>query len=113
MSVRLNMAVRRRCHVRRRADERLRDVVDAELQRAVQIREILLSQRRHGERHAGHVDALVRLDYASRDHAAEGSAVVHSLHAQPDVAVVDEDVVLGSEHRAEHRRSDREVVGAH
>ena len=95
-----------------RADERLRDVVHAEAEREVEIGEVLLGQRRDRERHAGDVHTLVRLDQPARDDLAVRSGAVDALHAQPDVTVVDEDLVAGFEHRPEHVGRDREVVGA-
>jgi hypothetical protein len=48
----------------------------------------------------------VGLDHATGDDAAEGTTVVHALHPKPNVPVVDEDVVLGGEHRSEDRGRD-------
>ena len=76
-----------------RADERLRDVVDAEPEREVEVGEVLLRQRRHRQRDAGDVHALVRLDHAAGHDLAERPLAVESLDAQADVAVVDEDLV--------------------
>ena len=61
-------------HVGGRADERERDEVDAELERELEVVEVLLRQRRDRQRHAGQVDALVRLDLAADDDAAARAA---------------------------------------
>ncbi len=63
------------------ADERLRDVVDAECEREVEIGEVLVRQRRHGERDARDVHALVRLDDPARDDLAQRPCAVESLDA--------------------------------
>ena len=47
-------------HVGRRAHERQRDVVDAELERELEVVDVLPRQRRDRQRHARQVDALVR-----------------------------------------------------
>ena len=49
------------------AHEAQRDVVDAELERPAQVLDVLLGQRRHRDRDAGQVDALVVADLAG-DH---------------------------------------------
>ena len=54
----------------------------------------------------------MRLDDAAGDDLAHSSRAVHALDAQPDVAVVDEDLVAGLEHRAEDVRRDGEIVRA-
>ena len=48
-----------RLHVRGRADERERDEVAAELERELEIVDVLLRQRRDRQRNPGQVDALV------------------------------------------------------
>ena len=67
-------------------------------------------QRRDRERHARQVDALVRADPAADDHGAARAAAVDLVHPEPDQAVVDQDVVAGLEHVADHRRRDRQLA---
>ena len=62
-----------------------------------------------GTRDAGQVHALVALDGPADDDGAHGTPVVHALHAQTNVAVVDEDVVARLEHSAHDLGSDRQV----
>ena len=76
-----------------RADERERDVVDAEAEGRFQVVEILAGERRDRERHTGQVHALVREDDASDDHVAARPATLDARDPQSDVAVVDEDVI--------------------
>ena len=63
-----------RLHVGGRADERERDVVDAELERELEVVDVLARQRRDRERDAGQVDALVRGDDAADEHLAARAA---------------------------------------
>ena len=79
-----------------RADEGLSDVVDSELEREVEVLEILLGERGNRQGHSGNVHALVRLDDAARDHAAQRPIALDPLDAEPYVAVVDQHVLLGS-----------------
>ena len=97
-------------HVRRGAHERERDVVDAEAERELEIDEVLLGQRRNRDRHAGKVDALVRLHPATDDDGAAGAARIDLLDAEPHEAVVDQHVVPRLEHLADHGRRDRQVA---
>ena len=80
-------------HVGGRADERERDEVDAELERELEVAQVLPRQRRDRERDAGQVDALVRLHLAADEHEAAGAAVLDLLDGEADEAVVDQDVV--------------------
>ena len=82
-----------------RADERLGDVVDPELESELEVGEILLRERGNRERDARDVDALVRLDHSAGHDPAERAAARDALHAKTDVTVVDEDLVAGLEHR--------------
>ena len=61
-------------HVRGRAHERERDEVDAELERELEIDDVLRRQRRDRQRDAGQIDALVRGDDAADDHLAARAA---------------------------------------
>ena len=99
-----------RLHVRGRAHERERDEVAAELERELEIVDVLPRQRRDRERDAGQVDALVRDDRAADEHLAAGSAPLDVEHSEPDRTVVDEDVEPRLEDGAEHRRRDRKVA---
>ena len=54
----------------------------------------------------------MRPDDAARHDLAHSSRAVHAVDAEPDVAVVDEDLVTGFEHRAEDVRRNREIVRA-
>ena len=63
-----------------------------------------------GSGDAGQVDALVRAHGAADDHLAARAPALDLLDAQPHGAVVDQDVVARLQHRAEHRRRDRQVV---
>ena len=92
------------------ADEGLRDVVDAEPEGEVEIGEVLFRERRDRKRDAGDVHTLVRLDHAARDHLAQRSSALDSLDPQADMAVVDEDLVAGLEHRCQDVGRDREPV---
>ena len=93
-----------------RADERLRDVVDAELERELEVRQVLLGERRDRQRDAGNVHALVRLDQPAGDDAAQRSAPFHPLDAESNVPVVDEHLVVGLEHRPQDVGRNRNVV---
>ena len=63
-----------------------------------------------GQRDAGQVDALVRADGAAGDDRAARATALDVLDAEPHVAVVDQDVVAGPQHRAEDGRADGDVV---
>ena len=97
-------------HVGGGAHERQRDEVDAEPEREREVVEILLRQRRDRDRDAGQVDALVRLDLAADDHAAARAAVLDLLDGEPHEAVVDQDVVPGPQHLADHGRRDGQLA---
>ena len=99
-----------RLHVRRGTDERERDVVDPELERELEVVDVLARQRRDRQRDTGQVDALVRRDDAADEHLAVRPAAVDGADAQTHRAVVDEHVEARLQHRAEHGRRDREVV---
>jgi hypothetical protein len=80
-----------------RAHERLRDVVDAESERELEVAQILHRQRRDWKRDARDIHTLVRLDDTSGNDLAQGLGVLHAFDAEPHVAVVDEDLVTGLE----------------
>ena len=87
-------------------DERLGDVVDAELEREVEVGEILLRQRGNRQRNARHVHALVRLDDpAGHDRGRARGRPSRRSTAQTHVAVVDEDLVADLEDRRRGRRA--------
>ena len=81
-----------------------------EAERELEVVEILLRQRRDRHRDTGQVDALVRLHLAADDDAAARAAVLDLLHREPDEAVVDQDVVAGTQHLADHRGRDRQLA---
>ena len=56
---------------------------------------IALAHIRHGQMHAGHVDALLVLDLAVVQHLADDVGVVHGLDLQLDEAVVQHDGAAG------------------
>ena len=80
-------------HVGRRAHERERDEVDAELERELEVGRVLARDRRDRQRDARQVDALVRADDAADDDLAVRAALVDVLDAQADEPVVDQHVV--------------------
>ena len=82
-------------HVVGRAHERQRDEVDAELERELEVVDVLRRQRRDRERDAGEVHALVRADRAADDRPRSARAPPDALDAQPHEPVVDQDVVPG------------------
>ena len=99
--------------VGRRADEGERDEVDSRLERPVEVVHVLAGQRRDRERDAREVDALVRRDGAADDDGALARPLCHLVDAQPNEAVVDEDVVPRLEHVPDHRGRDGQLaVGA-
>ena len=71
-----SISVLQRLDVRRGADERERDEVAAELERELEVVDVLLRQRRDRERDSGEVDALVRADRAGDDHFADGATTL-------------------------------------
>ena len=91
-------------HVADRAHERQRHEVDAELERESEILHVLLRQRRHRNRHARDVDALLRADLAADEHATGRLARRDALDAKPDEPVVDHDIVARLEGIADRRR---------
>ena len=95
-----------------RAHERERDVVDPELQRELEVADVLRRQRRDRQRDAGKVHALVRADHAADDDGAARAAILDLLDAQADEPVVDQHVVPRRQHLADHRRRDRQVAVA-
>ena len=97
-------------HVGGRAHERERDEVDAETERELEVVEVLLRERRDRHRHAGQVDALVRLHLAADDDPTAGAPLLDLLHGEPDEAVVDQDVVARPQHLADHGRRDRQLA---
>ncbi len=78
-----------------RAHERQRHEIHAEPERELEIVDVLLRERRNRQRDAGQVHALVRLHLATDDHAAARATLLDVLDGQPDVPVVDQDVVAG------------------
>ena len=99
-----------RAHVRGRADERQRDEVDAELQRKLEVVDVLARERRDRERDAGQVDALVRRDDAADHHFASRPAALDRLDPELDVTVVDQHFVAYLEYGSEHGGADRQVA---
>src|SRR5436190_570935 len=81
--------------VRRRAHERQRHVVDADLQRKLEVVDVLAGQRGDRNRNSRQVHALVRADDAADHDTAPRSPVLDLLHTQTNVSVVDQDVVPG------------------
>ena len=101
-----------RLHVGGRADKGERDEVDAELERELEIVDVLARERGDRQRHAWQVDPLVRGDGAADEHLAACAATVDRGDAEPHGAVVDQHVETGLEHGAEDGRRDRQVVAA-
>ena len=97
-------------HVRRRAHEREGDEVHAELERKVEVVHVLPRQRGNRDRNAREVDSLVRADDPTDQHGAARAALLDRLDAKPDEAVVDEDLVPGLKHLADHRRADGQLA---
>ena len=93
-------------HVRRASARTKRDVVDAELEREVEVGHVLARQRRDRQRDAREVHALVRGDGAADDDLARARPCSTSSDAQPHEAVVDQHVVPGLQHVADHGRRD-------
>ncbi len=99
-----------RLHVGGGTNERERDEIDAELERELEVVDVLAGQRRDRQRDAGEVDALVGGDDAADEHLAARAAAVDLHNSEPHGAIVDQNVEARLQHRAEHRRRDREVV---
>ena len=99
-------------HIRRRADERERDEVDAEFEREVEVVHVLPGYRRNRHRHARHIHAFVGLDDAAGQDDAASAAALDRLDPQPDEPVVDEDVVTSLKDLAHRRGRDRELTVA-
>ena len=97
-------------HVGGGADEGEGDEVDAELERELEVVDVLARQRRDRDRHARQVDALVRADPAADDDAAARPALLDPVDPQTDEPVVDQDVVTGLEHVADHGRQDGQIA---
>ena len=97
-------------HVRRRADERERDEVHAELEHELEVVHVLAGQRRNGDRDAGQVHAFVGRDDAADEHGGACAAVLDRIYAETDEAVVDQDLVPRLQDLADHRRADRELT---
>ena len=68
-----------------------------------------LSQGRNGHRDARNVHALVRADGPADDDGATCASRLDGIDAKPDEPVVDQDVVAGLEHLADHRRQDGQL----
>ena len=99
--------------VRGGADERERDVVDADRERELEVAQVLLRHRRDRDRDARDVDALVRSDGARRPRpVARTRSPSRVLDAQAHEPVVDQDLVPGLEHLGEHGRHHRQVAGS-
>ena len=58
----------------------------------------------------GRFTPLCERDRAADEHRAARAAAVDLVDAQADETVVDEDVVAGLEHVADHRRRDRQLA---
>ena len=97
-------------HVRGRADEGERDEVDVDPERELEVARVLHRQRRDRDRDPRQVDALVRGDPPADDDGAARTAAGDLADPQPDEPVVDQDVVTGLEHVADHRRRDGQVA---
>jgi hypothetical protein len=96
--------------VRRGANERQRDEVDAELQCELEIVEILARQRGNRHGHARHVDALVGADASAGKHGATCAAGLDALHAQPHEPVVDQHLVPRLQHLADDGGTDGKLA---
>ena len=92
-----------------RAHERERDEVDAEPECELEVVRVLSSQGRNRHRNARNVHALVRGDGPADDDCAACASRLDGLDAKPDEPVVDQDVVAGLEHLADHRRQDGQL----
>ena len=77
----------------RGAHERERDPVDAELEGKLEVLEVLVRQRRHGDADTRDVHSLLRADGAADDDGAARAPVHHFLDTQADEPVVDENVL--------------------
>ncbi len=92
-----------------RANERLRDIVDPQTERELEVREILVGEGRNGQLNSRDVHSFVLLDGATRHDLAERTAGFHLGNPQANSPVSDENVVARFEHRAEHRRGDWKI----
>ena len=68
--------------------------------------DVLPRQRRDRQRHAGQVHALVRGDRPADEHRAVHATLLDLLNLEADQAVVDQHVVAGAKHVADHGRAD-------
>ncbi len=82
----------------------------AQLEREVEVLEILPRQRGNRNRDAREVDALVRGDRPADDDAASGPIRLHLLDAEAHHPVVDQDFVAGTPHLADCRGRDRQLA---
>ena len=92
-----------------RPHERERDEVAAQLERKLQIAEILAGQRRDRDRNTGQVDALLRRDDSADDDSTSSAARLDLLDAETDHPVVDQHLVPRSQHLTDRRRCNREL----
>jgi hypothetical protein len=79
-------------HVIGALHERQRDPVDAQRQPEVEIAPVLLGQRRDRQQHVGHVDALALREGTTGDDARGREVGSAGLHAQANLAVVDQQI---------------------
>jgi hypothetical protein len=97
-------------HVGGGTHERERDVVHAEIERELEVVDVLARQRGDRNRDARQVHALVRGHGPADEDAAARTAALDLLDAQPDVAVVDQHLVPGSQHLGDDGRGDRQLA---
>ena len=96
--------------VRCRPHERERDEVAAELQRELEVLEILARERRDRDRDTWEIHALVRRHRPTDDDAAASAAGLDLLDAQPDHPVGDEHLMAPLQDLTDCGRRDRQLA---
>src|SRR6185295_6694948 len=88
------------------------DEVAPELERELQVLEVLTRQRWNRDRHAGEVHAFVRRDLAADDDAAARTTGLDLVDPQANHPVVDQHLMARPEHPADRSRGDRQLAVA-
>src|SRR5207237_9768657 len=91
------------------AHKRWREGVAPELERKLEILEVLPRQRRNRNRHAGEVDALVGGDTATDQYGAACAPLLDLLDVEANHAVVHQHLVAGTQDLADGGRCDRQL----
>ena len=95
-----------------RPHERQRDAVHAQLERELEVFQVLARERRDRDRDSGEVHALVRADEAADEDAAARASRLDLFDAQPNETVVDQHLVAGVQNLADRGGSDGKLAVA-